>query len=215
MEVVARRGFDATVEEIAQVSGVSPRTIFRHFETHDRLIAETVSDMFGACRLPRRSVDIDDWVEGLPRHIEDLGAWIEHIAVTFHTRSASIFGAAFWDIYGPPRHNASEVLAEISTIRRDYRLRGISHIVNLVWRTAGGTGEPPEDLVMAFALYLSVFTTQALMVDFDQTPAQIGTLAADICTMLLWRAEEAQRPAGADFPTDSEIAESHGMAEQD
>ena len=30
MQVVARRGFDATVEEIARVSGVSPRTIFRH-----------------------------------------------------------------------------------------------------------------------------------------------------------------------------------------
>jgi AcrR family transcriptional regulator len=29
MEVVARRGFDATVEEIAEVSGVSPRTIFQ------------------------------------------------------------------------------------------------------------------------------------------------------------------------------------------
>lgn len=28
MEVVARRGFDATVDEIAEVSGVSPRTIF-------------------------------------------------------------------------------------------------------------------------------------------------------------------------------------------
>ena len=30
MKVVARRGFDATVEEIAQVSGVSARTIFRY-----------------------------------------------------------------------------------------------------------------------------------------------------------------------------------------
>ena len=35
MEVVARRGFDATVEEIAEVSGVSARTIFRHYANHD------------------------------------------------------------------------------------------------------------------------------------------------------------------------------------
>jgi len=58
---------------------------------------------------------------------------------------------------------------------------------------AGGTGEPPEDLVLAFALYLSAFATQALMVDFDQTPVQVGALTADILKMLLWRAVDAQR----------------------
>src|SRR5271170_114401 len=68
MEVVARRGFDATVEEIAQLSGVSPRTIFRHYVSHDRLIAETVKDMFEACgRYP---------IEGLPRLVDDVDGWI-------------------------------------------------------------------------------------------------------------------------------------------
>ena len=55
MEVVARRGFDATVDEIAKVSGVSPRTIFRHYATHDLLIVTTVKDMYEACgRAPSR-----------------------------------------------------------------------------------------------------------------------------------------------------------------
>jgi hypothetical protein len=130
-------------------------------------------------------------VEGLPRPIEDIDSWIDHIAVTFHTRSASIFGAAFWDIYAPPRHSASEVLSEIAALRRDSRLRGMSYVMNLVWRAAGGSGEP-EDLVLAFALNLSVFATHALMVDFDQTPAQIGAMTADILKTLLWRAVEAQ-----------------------
>ena len=192
MEVVARRGFDATVAEIAEVSGVSERTIFRHFMSHDQLIAETVRDMFEACGLPRQSVDIDRWVEGIPHPAEDLDDWIEHIAVTFHTRSAKIFGVAFWDIYAPPANKASEVLSEIAVLRRDYRLRGTSYVVDLIWRTAGGAGEPPEDLVMAFALNLSVFTTNALMVDFEQTPAQVGALTADILTMLLWRAIASQ-----------------------
>jgi len=201
MEVVARRGFEATVDEIAQVSGVSPRTIFRHYTNHDQLIAATVGDMFEACGLPRQRMDIDRWVEGIPHPVEDVDDWIEHIAVTFHTRSASIFGAAFWDIYAPPAHNASEVLSEIAVLRRDYRLRGVSHVVDLVWRTAGGTGEPPEDLVMAFALNLSVFTTNALRVDFDQTPAQVGGLTAGIMKMLLWRAIEAQPSRETISPT--------------
>ncbi len=174
------------------MSGVSPRTIFRHYRSHDQLIAATVKDMFEACGLPRRSVDIDRWVEGIPRPIGNVGDWIEHIAVTFHTRSASIFGAAFWDIYAPPGQNASEVLSEIAALRRDYRLRGMSYVVNVVWRMAGGTGDPPEDLVMAFALNLSVFTTNALMADFDQSPAQVGVLTADILKTLLERAAERQ-----------------------
>jgi len=44
--------------------------------------------------------------------------------------------------------------------------------------------------MLAFALNFSAFTTQALMVDFDQTPAQIGVLTADILTTLLRRSVE-------------------------
>jgi AcrR family transcriptional regulator len=197
LEVVGRRGFDATVEEIAQLSGVSPRTIFRHYASHDRLIAATVKDMFEACGLPRLVENLDGWMEGLSRPIEDLDGWIDTLALTFHTRSASIFGAAFWDIHGP-RHCASEVLSEVNALRRDYRLRGMSYLVSLAWRTAGGVGEPPKDLELAFALNLSVFTTQALMVDFDQTPAQIGALTADVLKTLLRRAVQTQRSAGGD-----------------
>jgi len=179
-EVVARRGFNATVDEIAQLSGVSPRTIYRHYATHDRLIAATVKDMYFG------------WLEDLPLPGDDLDGWIEDLAVTVHTRTAHVVGAAFWDIHAP-RANASEVLSEMDAQRRDVRVRGMQTLVKVVWRMAGGTGEPPEDLVLAFALYLSAFATQALMVDFDQTPAQVGALTADILKMLLWRAIDAQR----------------------
>jgi AcrR family transcriptional regulator len=197
MEVVAQRGFDATVEEIAQRSGVSPRTIFRHYASHDRLIAVTVKDMFEACGLPRGLDQLDGWIEGLAPTIEDLDGWLEYLSVTFHTRSASIFGAAFWDIHAP-RPRTSEALIEIDALRRENRLRGMSYLVDLVWQTAGGVGPPPEDLALAFALNLSVFTTQALMVDFDQTPAQIGILAADILKALTRRAVDQQKGPGGD-----------------
>lgn len=197
MEVVARRGFAATVEEIAQVSGVSPRTVFRHYSTHDALIAATVRDMFEACgryplkSLPRLVDDLEGWISGLPRRVEDLDAWIEGLAVTIHTRNARIFGEAFWDIHGP-NCRSSEVLAEVADLRRAYRLRGVGYLTSLAWRSAGGTGEPPPSLEAAFALNLSAFTTQALMVDFDQTPAQIGSLTAGILRALLARAVAEQ-----------------------
>jgi AcrR family transcriptional regulator len=203
MEVVARRGFDATVDEIAQVSGVSPRTIFRHYVSHDRLIAETVRDMFEECgRYPDvgspRDVDhLADWIDSLPQQVADLASWLEALAVTIHTRMAEVFGTAFWDIYAPPRPG-SEALAEVAELCRAYRLRGMHYMAALAWRSAGGTGEPPEDLTLAFALHLSAHTTQSLMADFDQTPAQIGILTADILKTLLRRAVEMQGSAADD-----------------
>jgi AcrR family transcriptional regulator len=197
MEVVARRGFDATVEEIAQLSGVSPRTIFRHYLSHDRLIAATVKDMFEACGrypiegLPRLVDDLDAWIEGLPRHVDDLEGWLQSLAVTVHTRTARIFGRAFWDIHAPTA-NASEALAEIASLRRQYRLQGVGYLAALAWKTAGGTGAPPREVVLAFALNLSAFTTQALMIDFDKTPAEVGALTADILYAVIRGAVDGQ-----------------------
>ncbi len=183
MEVVARQGFDATVDEIARVSGVSPRTIFRHYASHDALIVSTVRDMFEACGQP---------MEGVPGPSVDVDGWIEGLALTIHTRNAEILRQAFWDIHASGR-NASAVLSEINALRCESRLRGVDYVATLAWGKAGGRGEPPQDLVLAFALNFSAFTTQALMIDFDQTPAQIGVLTAGILKMLLRRAVEAQR----------------------
>jgi len=194
MEVVARRGFDATVEEIARLARVSPRTIFRHYSSHDRLIVSTVKDIFEACGQP---------MEGALGPSADVDGWIDRLALTIHTRNAEIVGEAFWDIHAMSRH-ASAVLSELDTLRREARLRGVNYLATLAWDKAGGQGQPPKDLVSAFALHFSAFTTQALMVDFDQTPAQIGPLTADILKMLLRRAVEDQKSTGSDDEADSE-----------
>jgi AcrR family transcriptional regulator len=183
MQVVAQRGFDATIEEIARVSGVSPRTIFRHYTSQTNLIVSTVKDLFEACgRRP---------IEGVPSAAEDLDGWLAGIGSTVHTRNAEIIGEAFWDLHAP-RLEDSEALAEVSAIRRQFRRRGVHHLVTVAWREAGGNGEPPESLELAFALHFSAFATQALMIDFDQTPAQIGALTGEILNVLLRRAVDAQ-----------------------
>jgi len=194
MKVVARRGFDATVEEIAQLSGVSPRTIFRHYKSHDQLIVATVKDMWEACgHRP---------IEGLPNLSDDLDGWLEGLASTIHTRNAEIIGEAFWDIHAP-NHNDTQTLADLPELRREYRVRGVGYLAALAWRTAGGRGDPPEALTLAFALHFSAFATQALMIDFDQTPAEIGELTADLLKIALARALDAREQypeAGAGDP---------------
>ena len=92
-------------------------------------------------------------------------------------------------------------MRELDDFRRDYRIRGVHHLVRRAWTTAGGTGKPPEDLVLAFALNFSAFTTQALMVDFDRTPAEIGALTADILKMRLRHALEGRDVNRPSSPT--------------
>jgi AcrR family transcriptional regulator len=195
MEVVAKRGFDATVEEIAQEADVSARTVFRHYSTHDELIATTVREMFEACGLPARAEDFDAVIDSRPELYRDLDTWIDGMAYVFHTRSFQICGAAFWDIHSP-RPRPSPVLGEVDALRRDFRLRGTRYLTNLVWERAGGVGEPPEDLVMTFALYLSAFTTHALTTDFALTPTQIGALTAHTLKSELRRALQEQHASG-------------------
>ena len=190
---------------------MSPRTIFRHYISHDRLVAATVKDMFEACGrfpiegLPRLVDDLDGYFAGLPRVVDDLDRWLETVASTIHSRNARIFGEAFWDIHAPI-DKESEALTEVARLRREYRTRGVGFLADVVWRTAGGRGEPPRDLVLAFALNLSAFTTQALMIDFDQTPAQVGALTADILKDFVRRKVEAQGSARdePDAPADAD-----------
>lgn len=185
MEVVARRGFDATVEEIAQLARVSPRTIFRHYKNQSALIVATVKDMMEATFQPMESV---------PSPEDDLDGWLEGVAVAIHTRTATIIGRAFWDLYGRDDTESSD-LFEVAALQRDLRLSGVRYLATTAWQAAGGTGEPPEDLVLAFAINISAFATQSLMTHFDQTPAQIGVLTANILKTLLWRAVEEQKLA--------------------
>ena len=198
MQVIARHGFDATVGEIAEVSGVSPRTIFRHYASHDRLIGETVRDMFEAsgrypnAASPRAVNDVATWIERLPQQVPDVNGWLEGLATTVHARMAEVFGRAFWDIYAPPRPG-SEAFAEVAELSRAYRQLGMRYMAGVAWRSAGGIGEPPEALMLAFALHLSAHATQALMVDFDLTPAEVGALVAGTLRVLLWRAVAEQR----------------------
>ena len=151
-------------------------------------MAEVVKDMFAACGMRP--------IEGLPTPAQDLPGWIEGLALTIHTRNAQIIGRAFWDIHGP-RVDASDEFAEIRTLRRQLRIEGIKYLVTLAWNAAGGRSEPPQDLIWAFALHFSTFTTHALMIDFDLSPQDVAGVTSSTLQALLTKAVDSQAPNAA------------------
>ncbi len=189
-EIVARHGFDATVEEIAQVSGVSRRTIFRHYESQSVLIATTVKDML--------EVTFES-LESVPSPDDDFDGWLEGVAAAIHIRSAEVIGRAFWDLQDP-KHAESDIIAEVVALQHEFRVSGVRYLVTTAWQAAGGSGEPPEAVELAFALNFSTFATQSLMADFNQSPAQMGALTAGILRLLLRSAIDEQRAAAGGNP---------------
>jgi AcrR family transcriptional regulator len=185
MEVVARRGFDATVDEIAQLSGVSPRTIFRQYRTQAALLAATLKDMVEAGSRP---------IEGLPQPSEDMDRWLEGLTLAVHTRNVEIYGEVIWELRAP-KATLSPEISEVVTAELDFRRRVIGRLATVAWHAAGGAGTVPDALISAFTMNLSPFTTTTLMVDREMSPAQIGALTADISRTLLWRAVAEERSA--------------------
>ena len=118
-------------------------------------------------------------IEGLPRPVDDLEGWIEGMAVTFHTRSASIFGRRLLGHFAPP-DEAHRGAFRVECASTQYRLRGMSYLVDWSGRRPAARASLPSTWSWAFALNFSVFTTKALMIDFDQSPARVGVLTADI-----------------------------------
>jgi AcrR family transcriptional regulator len=168
MVVMAQRGFSATVEEIAAVAGVSGRTIYRYFDSHDQLIALGYREMLNA---------VGAIIPDLPSVNDDLDGWIDAVAFTSHARNSMIIGAAFWDVFKPAPSSSEEIEA-IRAARRPMRMQWMTAIASVVWMAGGGPGEPPTSMVETIALALSSFTTHALAADFDYSPEETARFAA-------------------------------------
>lgn len=164
--VLAERGLDTTVDDVADAAGMSRRTVFRYFTTRDRLLAEAVRD------------GIRSYGEHLVPDEEggDLDGWLTDAMVTVHRLNAR-HGRIYWELAGLGRALEGE-MAEVAEERRRGRGQLVRSFTAAVWRRAGGEGRPPAWLADVCAIQLSAFTTRALTGDFDRSPDDVGKACA-------------------------------------
>lgn len=164
--VLADHGLSTTVEQVADAAGVSRRTVFRHFETRDRLLAAAVRDgirSYGEHLVPAPAG-------------EDLEAWLIGALVTVHRLNAR-HGRIYWELSGLGPALEGE-MAAVAQERRRGRRRLVRSFTEVLWRAAGGSGTPPAWLADACAVQLSAFATRALTEDFARSPDAVGRVCA-------------------------------------
>jgi AcrR family transcriptional regulator len=177
---VAQSGLDATVDEIADAAGVSRRTVFRHFASHDDLLVATINE---AVRI------IDASMPQPPKPDEDIREWLHESARLVHALLRRIVGRAFWDLYSS-RPGISAVVAaraaEASLLRFEF---GERMTLN-AWEAIGGKRTPPRWLTDTFILHMSGFATNAFL---EYTSEQTGNLSAGVLWLVLNDALDQQR----------------------
>ncbi len=164
-QVLAERGLATRVEDVAAAAGVGRRTVFRHFETRDALLAAAVTD------------GMRSYGDHIPRPAADaaLDDWLEEALVAVHGMNAR-HGRIYWELAFAPDLDGE--LADVAETRRQARRQLVRRFTDWAWAAGGGDGRPPAWLVDAFAVHLSAFATQALIGDFGRRPDEIGRSAA-------------------------------------
>ena len=148
---LAARGLDTTVDQVAELAGVSRRTVFRHFATQSDVLAAGVAEIGHV---------IDARMPGPPSPGADVKTWLRQYATSLHELLRQVIGRAFWDIHiGRPdvTPELTRAMAELTARRRQYTSRERSAST---WQSLGGNGSVALWVIDAFAIQCSAFCNQ-------------------------------------------------------
>jgi len=160
--LVGSDGLDVTMERIAEASGVSRRTLFRHFETRERLIAAALA------------TGMKRYGEQLPSLSGDWRTWLRATCQKTHELNAS-YGPGYWEL--TTRTDLLPELAAVEQRRRDARRGAMARIATTLWNAAGGTGPTPTTVIAATGAHLSAHFTEAVSTDVGANLATAIDLA--------------------------------------
>ena len=169
--LVGAQGIDVTMDQLAEAAGVSRRTLFRHFQTRENLLA-------AACASTMRR-----YGERLPPFVGDWRSWLRDTCQVAH-RMNTAFGPGYWELL--TRTDLPAELASLERARRAVRRRAMRRIGTTLWQAAGGRGSTPAELVACIGAHLSAHFTAAVATDVGGTAADAARLseAAILATLV-------------------------------
>lgn len=151
---VLANGLDATMDDLAEATGVSRRTLFRHFTTREKLLAAA----FDAGMVNYR--------ERLPDYVGNLHDWLRATCEEAHRMNSTI-GPGFFDLAS--RSDLPPELAAVERRRRNEFREAMNQTAHILWTGAGGRGRTPRTVSGAVSAHLSPHFTAALMIDAGES----------------------------------------------
>lgn len=148
--LVLESGLDVTMDQLAEGAGLSRRTLFRHFNSREALLAAAFA------------AGITQYREQLPRFAGDRDSWLRATCEAAHQGNSTI-GPGFFELAS--RRDLPAELAAIETRRRREFTEAMEEIAATLWTSCGGSGSTPDDLTRTVAAHLSPFFTAAVAID--------------------------------------------------
>jgi AcrR family transcriptional regulator len=173
--LLAERGLSVSMDDIAEATGVSRRSLFRHFDSRNALIADALESSIELFDGEFQSAlgadgDLREWLEALTRRL-----------LTVQRRA----GAAFWQLASAADEELPAEFAAINERRRGNRLVLTEVVSDAAWRRAGGRTPCPTVVADAVALTFSTFATHSLLDDYECTLERVVEVTVTVLTAVI------------------------------
>ena len=165
------------MDRLAEVSGVSRRTLFRHFATREKLLAAAFE------------AGMSNYRKQLPTFDGDQQRWLRATCDAAHRMNSTI-GPGFFELAS--RTDLPPDLAAAERRRLSEFRAAMTDIAQTLWRSCGAVGKPPQSLRDTITAHLSPHFTAALTVDTGKSWQSAADLAFAAIQAAL--AEQVGRP---------------------
>lgn len=186
-QLIAERGLGVSMEEIADAAGIARRTLFRHVDRRDVLIADALTSSL-------------DWYESAV--IESAAAdapfeeWLEALLLSIH-RLHQKAGRGLWQLAAASDDDLPEPVRAVNRRRRARRRQVTKAIAATAWERARGVGPCPPILVEACALTISSFATRSMIDDLGRDARSVAHTSAAMLSALIREQKRSPRADSA------------------
>ncbi len=173
--LLATHGLSLTMDQIADRSGISRRSLFRYFDSRDVLVRTAIESAIADYEVELASVAaidgaLDDWLKRVIEHTH---------------RSHLAAGRAIWQLTSTADAQLAPELREADERRRAMRRQATRQLTEQAWIAAGGRAPAPDVVAEAIAMAVSSYTTQSLVVDLGQSVEEVARLSAAIIVAVI------------------------------